>query len=909
MESVKTYFPLGMLSRGVQLSAMACLVLLLGACQPAQLPGPGTLTISEGFENPLGFYDATPTFSWQLPAFEEQSAYEIEVTSSDGDVLWSSGLVDSNASVGVPYAGPKPKSRQRLKWRVRYQSASGELSAWSEAASVEYGLLNNEDWKGKWVGAAVPTDTTEFGLPRFRPQTLSKTFTIEKSPKAARLYITAKGVFRAELNGQRIGNDEMTPGYTPYQSRIETLTYDVTDLLKKGENELTATLSEGWYAGRIGFMPRQWTNAEPPQLLAQLETDGKVLVVTDESWQTQPATSLTYSSIYDGESFSELAPGQPATPVLTEPLDPDVLLQPKRHAPVHNSMTLPTQTMTSVKDGATIFDLGQNMVGVPRLQVPMRGGDTLRVRFAEMLDTDGDVYTRNYRSARSTDFYVAAEDGPIDWTPSFTFHGFRYVELSGYSPEATPAKDWVAGKVLHSDFSMAGTFTSSHPKLNQLQQNIKWGLRGNFLDIPTDCPQRDERLGWTGDAQVFAPTSLFLTHTHAFWNAWLQSMREEQLENGVIPFIIPNINVNRSSAGWGDAATIIPWEVYQRTGDTTVLQENYAMMRRWVDYYASEAKDYLVNIKSFGDWLQPYPVTGNNRGDTPQEYITTAYFARSADLCGRAAQVLGKVEEAKELEALHQSIKAALVAAYFDDAGRITDDRETQTGYLLALGFDLLPEELAPLAANHLVRKIEEADGHLRTGFLGTPLLAPVLDRYGYDELAYELLFRETYPSWFYSINQGATTMWERWNSYSIEDGFNPGGMNSFNHYAYGAIGQWMYERIAGIAPAAPGYREINFAPVIHPPLTSAAATHESPYGLISSSWSVSDDNLTWEVTVPANSTGLLTVPAGFTAYAVLSRVSEGDSASTAAQLEGDKEVQLTPGKYRVTGTRNAGAQ
>lgn len=880
---------------------LSCLSLLLIACQSAEPTAPTALTISEGFENPLGFYDDAPTFSWQLPEPGEQVAYEIEVTNSKGDKVWESGRVTAASSVGLPYTGPKFQSRQQLEWRVRYENSAGERSGWSEAATAEYGLLTNEDWQGKWIGAATPTETTEFNLPFFRPQTLQKHFTIDRLPEKARLYITAKGVFRAQLNGQRIGNDEMTPGYTPYRHRIETLTYDVTDLLQAGNNQLNATLSEGWYAGRIGYTLPQWTNADPPRLLAQLEADGDVLVVTDESWQTQPATPLTYSSIYDGESYSELQPTEPATPVIAEPLAATVQLRPKRHAPVRIRETLPTKEITSVRPGATIFDLGQNMVGVPRLRVPVKGGDTLWVRFAEMLDLEGDIFTKNYRSARSTDYYVADEDGTIDWTPTFTFHGFRYVELSGYSAQATPATNWVEGKVLHSDFSTAGTFTSSHPKLNQLQHNIEWGLRGNFLDIPTDCPQRDERLGWTGDAQVFAPTSLFLTNTHAFWAAWLQSMREEQLPNGAIPFIIPNINVNQSSAGWGDAATIIPWEVYLRTGDTTVLRENYDMMRQWVGYYESEARDHLVDFRSFGDWLQPYPTNGN-RGDTPREFICTAYFARSTELCGRAARVLGKLEEAKQLDLLHQSIKNALQRAYFDDAGRITEDRGTQTGYLLALGFDLLPAELAPLAVDHLVNEIRLADGHLRTGFLGTPLLTPVLDRYGHAELAYELLFRETYPSWFYSINQGATTMWERWNSYTLEDGFNPGGMNSFNHYAYGAIGQWMYERIAGIAPAAPGYREINFAPVIHPPLTSAAATHESPYGHISSSWSVTNGLLDWEIIVPPNSTGFVTIPKGYQTDCELTQINDDGSMVSLEVADGSKEFRLSPGKYTVKG-------
>ena len=418
MESIKKHRYSANLRRMGLVTVLLCLTKLSCAGQPAPTLAPTRLTISEGFENPMGFYDDTPTFSWQLPAPEKQAAYEIEVVDSGGNIIWGSGLLHATSSVGLPYAGPRLRSRQRLNWRVRYKNSAGKLSAWSEAASVEYGLLNNEDWQGKWIGAATPADTTEFGLPFFRPQSLQKSFTLAELPDQARLYITAKGIFRAELNGRRIGADEMTPGYTAYSHRIETLTYDVTDLLQTGRNELSATLSEGWYAGRIGYTLSQWTNADPPRLLAQLETDGEVLVVTDESWQTQPAIPLIYSSIYDGELYSEVQPARSGMSVIAESIDSSVKLRPKRHAPVRIMTTLPTKAISSVKPGATIFDLGQNMVGVPRLQVPVKGGDTLWIRFAEMLDTGGAIYTDNYRSARSTDYYVAAEDGTVDWSPS-----------------------------------------------------------------------------------------------------------------------------------------------------------------------------------------------------------------------------------------------------------------------------------------------------------------------------------------------------------------------------------------------------------------------------------------------------------------------------------------------------------
>ena len=481
-----------------------------------------------------------------------------------------------------------------------------------------------------------------------------------------------------------------------------------------------------------------------------------------------------------------------------------------------------------------------------------------------MLEKNGTLYTANYRSAKSTDIYTAATDGTVTWHPTFTFHGFRYVELSGFPAGTRPAKEWVTGAVLHSAFGSKGRFTSSHELLNQLQSNITWGLRGNFLDIPTDCPQRDERLGWTGDAQVFAPAALFNADVHSFLASWLESMRLEQKPDGAIPSIIPNVIKNHvGGPGWSDAATIIPWEVYVRTGDLRILEENFDMMRRWVGWYESQTKDHIIRIKTYGDWLQPYSKEGGSRGDTPPALIGTAYFARSADLTARAARRLGKTTEAERLEALSGEIKKAFAANFFDPRGKLTTPSESQTGYLLALGFDLLPEPVRAGAADNLARLVGEADGHLRTGFLGTPLLAPVLDRFGHTTLAYQILFQETYPSWFYSIHQGATTMWERWNSYSHADGFGPVGMNSFNHYAYGAIGQWMYERIAGLAPdpAQPGYKHFFIQPMPGGPLTSARAELDTPYGTAISAWTLENGILKVEAVVPPNTTATLVLP------------------------------------------------
>jgi len=461
------------------------------------------------------------------------------------------------------------------------------------------------------------------------------------------------------------------------------------------------------------------------------------------------------------------------------------------------------------------------------------------------------------------DYYIPKEDGLIDWKPKFTFHGFRYVELSGFDADAIPDKSWVKGIVQYSDFEDVGKFISSDEKLNRLQSNIKWGLRGNFFDIPTDCPQRDERMGWTGDAQVFAPTSILNCNVHAFWASWLQSMREEQSADGGIPIVIPSNRSYKPSAGWSDAATVIPWEIYMRTGDKSVLQENYRMMMEWVMYYHSAVYSQNEKLKPLGDWLQPLsknPID-DKMGETSIELIETAYLAHSINLTYKTAKVLGYGDDASDLKVLRDSVRQVFENKYFNKSGRLTTEFETQTGYLMALSFELVSEEMAQKVVSHLIKTINKAGNHLRTGFLGTPLLAKVLDKYGHADLMYSILFKETYPSWFYSINQGATTMWERWNSYSHDEGFGDASMNSFNHYAYGAIGQWFYEGIAGIIPLEPGYKRILIAPTPGIQLQSVKAEYNSVYGKIESNWEKTGSGLALEVTIPPNTKAEVVIP------------------------------------------------
>jgi len=829
------------------------------------------LKVCEGFVEPLGLHDATPTFSWKLPAgVRHQMAYRIQV--SETKLVWDSGWVKSDQSVFVPYGGKPLESRQKMTWRVDYKDQDGNVGGWSAPATFELGLLSSNDWKAKWIRPANDLPELE------STSMLRRDFSVKGEVAQARLYVTAKGLFEVHLNGKKVGQDAFTPGWTSYSKRIDTLTYDVTDHLSKGQNAIGALLGTGWYAGKIGFRGEQNRYGSRPELLLQLEityADGSsAVIVSDESWKSTFDGPIRSSSIYNGETydagmefpgwdradFDDKAWSKVSAEADLGPAD----LAPKPFQPVRVTEVLEVQKITEPEEGRFIFDMGQNMVGYPELNIPVEKGQKITARFAEMLNLDGTMYTDNYRKAKSINFYTAAETGAITWKPTFTFHGFRYVELSGFSKDVKPSKDWVKGLVLHTDLPSIGTFESSHDKLNQLQSNIVWGQRGNFLDLPTDCPQRDERMGWTGDAQAFCSTSMFNYESHAFWKSWLGSARDDQLPSGKIPCVIPDVFAGPDSPGWMDAATIIPWDSYVRSGDKELLSENYEMMEKLVSFYRKKAKKNLIpKISGFGDWLQPY--AEDNKGDTPLPLLGTAFYAHSTQILADSAEVLGKTADAKKYQAEADAIKEAFAFHYFDKNGTLKNAPETQTAYILALRFNLIPEDLRKGAAENLVKLIEEADGHLRTGFLGTPYIAQVLDEAGYTDLAFSLLFKETYPSWFYSINQGATTMWERWNSYTLEDGFNSEGMNSFNHYAYGAIGQWMYERVAGITPDPehPGYKHFYVRPLPGGPLTSAKAELETVYGKVSSSWKLEGNMLSMDVIVPPNTTATVQFPNG----------------------------------------------
>lgn len=852
----------------------------------AVLSAPTHLIVGEGMINPIGFYESKPRFSWKLVGNEQkqQSAYQIQVASSlsaltERPDLWDSNKRKSRDNAWQRYEGKLLTSRQKIYWRVRVWNESNDISRWSVPQTVELGLLSNTDWQASWIGHP---DTLLTASPSqaliATPQYLRKSFTVRDKIASARLYITAKGLFKPFINGQTVSDsDVMTPGWTPYQHRIETLTYDVTELLSEGKNTLSASLAGGWYSGRI-FNLIEKDHKLPPRLLAQLEVNyqngEKQTVGTDETWLTTQKGPIRFASIYDGEQYNQYyeMPGWNDNnfdtsswhEAITENLDEGIELKPKRHAPVRNTQRIKATQIVSVEGNTTVFDFGQNMVGVPIVTLPVIKDQTVTIRFAEALHK-GEFYTENYRSAVSTDTFLPSKDGVINYQPTYTYHGYRYVEVSGFDDSKAVSKDWITAQVQHSDMVLYDNFHSSHDKLNKLSNNVVWGMRSNFFDIPLDCPQRDERLGWTGDAQVFVTPSMYMADTYGFWSAWLKSIREEQSSDGKIPLYVPYVEwLKFASSGWGDAVTIIPWELYQITGDKAILEDNFEMMKGWVEYHQKKSSGFISNMETFGDWLQPYPEATEklkNRGDTDFSLIGTAYFARSVELTLSTAKVLNSRNDIERLTLLHEQVKSAFQKTFFDDELVVLKGKATQTSYLLGLAYGLFPDDKRELALEKLIEQIKLADNHLRTGFLGTPLLISVLQEAGRSNLIYELLFKETYPSWFYSINNGATTTWERWNSYSLEEGFNPEGMNSLNHYAYGTVSRWFYEGILGITSIEPGFKSVQIAPQFTEKLSNAKGSLKTPQGEIAVAWQIKNDQLSLQVSIPNNTKAVLSLP------------------------------------------------
>lgn len=825
--------------------------------------------------NPLGLHDRHPRLSWKLQSEGKdimQTAYMIRVaTSSDfsrSKILWESGRVDSDSSVLISYKGPELKSGKRYYWQVKVADNRKNESPWSETAFWEMGLINDTDWKGRWI---EPVQDTVLNIPAM---TLRRKFPIEKKVVRARAYVTAHGLYEFYVNGQRVGDQLLTPGWTAYDERLQYQVYDVTNLVRQGDNVVGAILGDGWYRGRLGWETNWGVWGKRIGLFCQVNfeyADGtSSSMTTDDAWKSTADGPIVMNSIYDGETYDarkELKGW--CTPDYNDSSWTPVNLVPTGHEKLVATETVPVKRIQELQpkkifrtpNGTLVADFGQNMVGWVRLKVSGPAGTKVIVRHAEVLDKEGEFYTLNLRTAKATMTYILKGEGEEVYEPRFTFFGFRYIAVEGFPGELRPEN--LTGIVIHSDMKPTGKFECSDPLLNQLQHNIVWGQKGNFVDVPTDCPQRDERLGWTGDAQAFSRTAAFNMNVAAFFTKWSKDLAADQYPNGMVPFVVPDALGNAAgSTGWADAATIIPWDMYQVYGDRRILEVQYPSMKKWVDFMKSQSRDNLWNSGfHFGDWLFYRPDDDNSgRAAVTDTYlIAQCFFAHSTQLLIKTAEVLGKTEDVATYSDLLKNVKDAFMREYVTPSGRLVSG--TQTAYVLALEFDMLPEELRKQAAQRLVENIKSYDNHLTTGFLGTPYLCHALTKWGYNDVAYTLLFQKSYPSWLYPVTQGATTIWERWDGQKPDGSFQTIGMNSFNHYAYGAIGDWMYRIVGGIEIGAPGYRKVIIQPQPHDNLTYATASLESAYGLIESRWRREGTQITVAVTIPPNTTAEVWLP------------------------------------------------
>ena len=881
--------------------------------------------------NPLGIDECAPRLSWTIESSRRgarQTAYRLRIASTleklaAGEIdRWDSGRVESNQTTHVVYAGKPLKSRDVCHWFVEVWDEAGN-SVKSESSLWTMGLLEKSEWSAKWIAAnseiierdqeAIAPTLIDCGTPTM----FRKEFEIQSPIKRATVYASARGVFELRANGQRIGEDIFSPEWTDYDKRIHYRTYDVTALLKSGRNALGATLGDGWWSGYVGWQEtRARYGSLENSLMVQLEVelaDGKRITVnTNGSWTCNTGPIL-FSDFMMGETYDARREIAGWDCPLTTPLSPKggeggktwlaarevsaptVPLVAQRSESVQVVEEFAPLSANEIKPSVFIYDLGQNISGWVRLKVNAPAGTRVTIRQGERLSPDGTLYTENLRRAKATDIYICKGGGEEIYEPHFTFHGFQYVELTGLS--SAPEKDAVLGCVVRSATPDAGRFECSHPGVNRLWLNGLWSQKDNFLTVPTDCPQRDERLGWMGDAQVFLRTASYNMDVAAFFTKWMIDVEDAQTPEGIFPDTAPRLREGENfiglgdlggSAGWADAGVIIPYTIWRVYGDRRILERHYGGMVKWVDWIATHNPNGLrVNqlANNYGDWLCIPSDTSFGTHSPMKNLLATAYWAGDCTKLARIARELGHDADAERFQKMFEHVRAAFQNEWLEPNGRITTD--TQTGYLLALAFDLLPENLRAAAAEHLVADIKSLDWHLSTGFIGISHLNPQLTLAGHADVAYRLLLRDDYPSWLYPVKHGATTIWERWNGWTHADGFFNPHMNSLNHYSLGSVGEWLFRHVAGIEldSAAPGFQKFVLRPFIGKGLDFARASYRTMHGEIASEWQRDGSKLSWSIRIPANTTAKVFVP------------SRSDSTVT----EGGVAVEKSAG-LRVTG-------
>jgi len=848
-----------------------------------------------GRAQPSEVDDAAIRFAWRLSAADEEVTVESfrvavrhrSASGLPGPLVWGSGDVESD-EVTLVYGGPELEPLSSYVWTIFLIDTEGNASEGS--STFETGLRGawTAAWIGRdsrpWLDAEGEYADVRVGTAIARswqtmyahaPLQLRREFELEELPVRARLYVSAHGIYRSYLNGRRAGLDELTPGWTRYESRIEYQAYDVTDSLVAGPNVVAAQVADGWWAGNIGYNTRQHADqyGERPELIAELHlqfADGsKRVVVTDAGWTEKPG-AITMADLLMGEYHDSLLAtegwllpqfdasawrpvelGNGSTSVLVGALAD----------PVRVVAELPPVSLSRLATGVTIVDFGQNISG--RVRFSLAGlipGDVVEFRHGEVLEK-GQLYVDNLRSAEARDVVVVGSDSSQVFEPIFTFHGFRYVEIRGIRGAVSSTA--ITAVVLSSDLQKAGQFHTSSSLVNKLYSNIVWGQLGNFVSVPTDCPQRDERLGWTADAQIFAPTAVLNSDVEAFLSRWLLDLNDSQSPSGNIPDVAPlpptSSNFSTGAPGWGDAAVIVPWTLYKTYGDLDFLGRQYPAMKAWVDYVAAANPaslwtDSLGN--NYGDWLSV-------DAQTPKLVVAGAYRIRSTDLLALAAGALGRSDDAAHYESEAARLRILFQSEFIDSAGRVTGG--TQTGYLFALAWRLVSDERRAQLAQHLVDDVVKRNRRLTTGFLGVSLLCSTLAEIGRPDLAYDILLQEEFPSWGYTILHGATTIWERWDGFTLHAGFQNKEMNSFNHYSLGSVGEWLYSAVAGIEQAedSVGYRRLRIAPQLTTRFTRVEGAFESPRGRIALSWSRVHSDYTVEVTLPPGTSAEVDLPCG----------------------------------------------
>lgn len=962
MNSLLSFFSAVRIAVTPRLALLAIVPAMVWA-QPAASAVKLTALRCEYLVAPDNIESPAPRLSWRIESDRRgaaQTAWQIRVASSaaklaagDAD-LWDSGRVTGHATNQIAYAGRALVSRAECFWQVQIWDELGQASGWSVSSRWSMGLLKPEDWRAEWIshrdGEALHTDRRTLHLPA--PRTFRKEFVTGKTVKRAVVYASALGIYDLYCNGQRVGDAYFQPGWSDYLQRAYYRSHDVTALLRSGgANALGAIVADGWYSGYLGYAllvgygPNKvgrYFYGKTPAFAAQLEidyTDGShERVVTDGSWQVTDRGPTREADFLMGEAYDARAelgnwssPGfaaqawDRAVRAASNPrakavysdaagqrdMDLGFVAPPKMQAysapPIRVTQELPAKKLTEPKPGVYVFDLGQNFAGLVRLKIQGAAGTKVRLRFGEMLHQDGTIMTENLRKARATDCYTLRGDPAGEtWSPRFTYHGFQYVELTGLA--AKPALDAITGLVLHNDTPLAGSFECSDPVLTQFGRNAQWTQRANFVEVPTDCPQRDERLGWMGDAQAYVRTASFNADVAAFFTKWMDDVVESQRSFGAYPDYAPYPMAHGGAgktfgSGWTDAGIICPWTIWQTYGDTRMLERNWNSMTRFMDWrHASTAPDGLGTSlgNPWGDWL-------NVNETTPVEFIDTCYHALDCTLMAEMAGALGRPIEAANYRARRAKTQAAFTKAYRKADGTLTID--TQSAYVLALSVGLIPEKDIAIASATLAGRIAKNDYRMATGFLGTKSLLPALTAHGQHDLAVRLFQSRKFPSWGYEVSNGANTVWERWDSYTAEHGFNGANgkqnsaMNSFSHYAFGAVMEWGYRVLAGIDTDGPGYRRVVIRP--RPPTAGSnpeqtpihwvKAHYDSINGRIASAWKLEDGVFTLDVTIPPNTTASVYLPS-----ATVERVSEGGTSLAAAKIAGLRSVTAIGDALRV---------